>query len=138
MTLKVQHGNAARDSSEFGQWLVGDFDSWATKSGATIDVETTGLRNTADVEMKWAFHPKGECRGRGWAPATGKQAISFLLRGTFGVRFRDPRNADIRQDVVLREFGDYVMWVEDVEHTWHALEDSLVLTVRWKPGSATA
>ena len=28
--------------------------------------------------------------------------------------------------------GDYVIWKEDIEHTWKMLDDSVFLTLRWK------
>jgi len=33
--------------------------------------------------------------------------------------------------VVLAERGDYVVWGRDVDHSWFAEEESVVLTVRW-------
>jgi quercetin dioxygenase-like cupin family protein len=31
----------------------------------------------------------------------------------------------------LSRRGDYVVWGPGIEHTWHAEEDSIMLTVRW-------
>jgi hypothetical protein len=31
--------------------------------------------------------------------------------------------------------GDYVIWDELIEHTWTAVEDSTILTVRWREAS---
>jgi hypothetical protein len=33
--------------------------------------------------------------------------------------------------VRLRNEGDYVIWREDMEHTWRMDEDSEILTLRW-------
>jgi hypothetical protein len=32
---------------------------------------------------------------------------------------------------LMSETGDYAIWGGDAEHTWSAVRDSVVLTVRW-------
>lgn len=33
--------------------------------------------------------------------------------------------------VLLERQGNYLVWGPGIDHTWHALEESIVLTVRW-------
>src|SRR5579883_1397629 len=111
-------GNAARDGVNHRQWFLGPF----------LD-ETTG-RRTDHLEIKWGTHPKGQTR-ESWSPGAGMTTISILVRGRFRIDFRDPNMPSAIEPIVLREEGDYVLWTSDVEHTWQAEEDSVVVTVRW-------
>ncbi len=133
-TLTV--GNAAEDSAQFRHWLVGDIASWTRSDGNPIDLPRAGLRNTKDVEIKWGIHPAGEARADGWVGSSGKRAVSILLRGRFNISFRDGLNPAAHTEVCLSRQGDYVLWGEQHEHDWRAVEDSLVLTVRWTPRTA--
>lgn len=138
-TLTV--GRAAQDSEEFRHWLVGDIASWTSSRSNPVDLPSVGLRNTQQVEIKWGIHPAGEERPGGWVGPHGKCAISILLRGRFVIHFRDATRPEDRRDVTLSEPGDYVLWSEGHEHRWQAIEDSLVLTVRWplrEAGAASA
>ena len=48
----------------------------------------------------------------------------FLISGRF-VQKRPDR------EVELSKPGDYVMWGPGVVHAWKAVEDSVMLTIRW-------
>jgi quercetin dioxygenase-like cupin family protein len=37
---------------------------------------------------------------------------------------------------VLEQEGDYAMWGPGIGHSWHAEEDTVVITVRWPSTSA--
>jgi len=128
-------GNAAVDSEEFRHWLVGDIESWTSSDTSPVELDRVGLRNTKDVEIKWGAHPAGEARPGGWAPPSAKRVISILLRGRFVIRFRDPRDPGAPTEICLSRLGDYVLWDEVLEHDWHAVDESLVLTVRWVPSA---
>jgi hypothetical protein len=41
-------------------------------------------------------------------------------------------NPDQEITYTLQSEGDYIIWREEVEHTWQAEEDSVIVTVRWK------
>jgi hypothetical protein len=90
------------------------------------------LRDTPAVEVKWGIHPKGQRRPGGWAGPSDKISVSVLVRGRFRVRFRTMENPDQEITHTLKSQGDYIIWREEVEHTWQAEEDSVIVTVRWK------
>ncbi len=105
---RIEKGNAA-DVAQRG-WFIGHF------------VDPSSVRSTEDVEVKWAFHPKGDVR-ESWADATTCPCINILITGRTITSFPDT-------EAELSKPGDYVIW-QNVPHTFKALEDSTVLTVRW-------
>jgi quercetin dioxygenase-like cupin family protein len=48
----------------------------------------------------------------------------LLITGRFRVELTEG-------PVTLATQGDYLMWGPGIDHTWHAEENSTVLTVRW-------
>jgi len=105
-------GNAVQDSQDTRGWLVGHF----------ID-QAEGVRRSSDVEIKWGVHPAGDKREQ-WADADHRTTLVILVSGHFVVHLEDGR-AD------FTEPGDYVMWGPGTDHSWEALTDSVVMTVRW-------
>lgn len=110
----IESGNAAIDHTGTG-WFVGHF------------VDPSSLRSTHDVEVKWAFHPKGDVRAS-WAHATPCPCINLLVKGRTVTSFPDA-------EAELSRPGDYVIW-QDVPHSFRAVEDSVVLTIRWPSAAA--
>jgi hypothetical protein len=110
----VSIGNAVKDGKE--GWFVGQFVA-----------SSSGLVRQSAVEIKWAQHAKGERRPRfaQWPNAT---TISILVNGSFVVRLKLP---DEIREIALATPGDYVAFGPGVEHSWEALEDCLVITVRF-------
>jgi hypothetical protein len=106
----IQVGNAATDAQK--GWFIGSF----------MD-EKFGLRHSEDVELKWGVHPAGEERPE-WVTSEARTAVSILISGKFEIMFRD-------RTVTMSQLGDFVMWGEGDDHKWRALEDAVVLTVRW-------
>jgi len=80
-------------------------------------------RHSADVEIKWGRHPKGDRRAK-WVIGEERTALLILISGRFHMEFPD-------RTVVLTEPGDYVVWGRGVDHSWLAEQESVVLTVRW-------
>jgi hypothetical protein len=128
----MQHGNAAPDGAPFNGWFVGNLGVWSTQNGAAYDPQGMALRDTPSLEIKWGFHPKGQRRPGGWAAPSDKASVSLLVRGRFLVKFRSLENPGRETTHLLKSEGDYVIWREEVEHTWQAEEDSVILTVRWR------
>ena len=58
--------------------------------------------------------------------------MSVLIRGNFTFIFREVDNHIKRREVRLRDEGDYVIWRENIEHTWKMDEDSEIITLRWQ------
>jgi hypothetical protein len=132
MSLSVTSGNAADDGAPFNGWFVGDLPSWLRGRSLASDgvLTTIGPRVSAKVEVKWGIHPAGLPRPGGWVASSGITTLSVLISGQFEVRFRSAESEPERI-VSLRRVGDYVVSNEDYEHTWRAIEDSVVLSVRW-------
>ena len=105
-------GNAHDDSRETRGWLVGHF----------IDPQQ-GVRSSKDVEVKWAHHPAGDKRPD-WTAGDQRTTLVILISGEFAVTLTDGASTMSRS-------GDYVMWGPGVDHTWEAVADSVVMTVRW-------
>lgn len=77
-------------------------------------------------EAKWGVHKAGEGRST-WASSTGK-TLTILISGRFTNSFRDEDQTIVVQ---MSRPGDFILFGPDTEHTWRALEDSVVLTFRW-------
>ncbi len=107
----VYVGQADLDAPEEQGWLLGYFRPPGDP------------RHSADVEIKWGRHPKGDRRAR-WVTGEHRTALLILISGRFHVELPD-------RTVVLTEPGDYVVWGRGVDHSWLAEEESVVLTVRW-------
>lgn len=106
----IQAGNTNTDAIH--GWFV----------GGSVDANF-GLRHTYDVEMKWSTHPAGQEHPR-WVTNEVRTAVAILISGRYEVMFRD-------QTVALAQQGDFVMWGKGYDHKGRALEDSVILTVRW-------
>jgi hypothetical protein len=134
MAPLIHQGNANLDGAPFNGWLVGSLEKWCAENGVAYDPGQMGLRDTGQVEIKWGLHPKGQLRPGGWSQPSDKVSISFLVRGDFLLRFRPPEDPAREVAHRLQTEGEYLIWREDVEHTWQAQQDSIILTVRWKAG----
>lgn len=105
-------GNAADDGAENRGWILGHF----------LD-RSAGERSTEDLEVKWGIHPAGDQRAD-WVTGDKRTTLVLLVQGRFHVKFREG-------DVELSKQGDYLVWGPGTDHSWQAVEDSVVLTVRW-------
>jgi hypothetical protein len=112
VTANWQTGNANEDGADTRGWLVGHF----------ID-PSQGVRSQKDVEIKWCNHPAGDKR-IGWTSDDQRTTLTMLVQGVFHVETTEGHFTMARP-------GDYVMWGMGVDHSWEALEESTVLTVRW-------
>lgn len=106
----IQTGNAAVDSDK--GWFV----------GGSLP-ESLGIRHTYDVELKWSTHAAGEER-TDWVTSEVRTTVAILISGTYEVMFRN-------ESAVLTNQGDFVMWGKGSDHKGKAIEDSVILTVRW-------
>ena len=109
-------GNAKTDQVRGSGWFVGQF----------VPGEL-GLRHQTDVELKWGIHTDGEKRPQPWANQNGT-TISVLIEGSLKVTFHID---GAEQEVTLRTKGDYVAFGPEVVHTWEAVGDTIVLSVRF-------
>lgn len=109
-------GNAKDDQAGGSGWFIGQF----------IPAEL-GLRHQTDLELKWGIHPDGEKRPQPWANKNGT-TISVLVEGSLKLTFHVD---GARQEVTLRTKGDYVVFEPEVVHSWEAVGDTIVLSVRF-------
>jgi len=110
-------GNAAEDGHETRGWLLGHF----------ID-PAKGVRSSKDVEVKWGIHPAGEKRA-GWTADDQRTTLVLLVEGNFRIDLTEG-------GVTLARQGDYAVWGPGIDHSWEAVSDSVVVTVRW-PSAAS-
>jgi len=130
MLADITTGNTKNDGRDFRFWFVGQIEKWCKENDIPFDGKRYGLRNTGDIEIKWGTYKKGELRDI-WASCSDKRAMSILIRGDFTFIFREVEHHKKLREVRLMNEGDYVIWNEDVEHTWRMDEDSEIITLRW-------
>lgn len=116
MSNRISIGNAENFPTSRG-WFMGGF----------LD-PCHGALVTDDVEMKWGRHPAGEQRHE-LSVAAGTTSVAILISGRFEIRFPEQTPSV----ATLQRQGDFVLYEPGVAHTWQALEDSVILTVRWRP-----
>jgi quercetin dioxygenase-like cupin family protein len=110
-------GNASEASEDTRGWFVGNF----------MPGEDNPLR-TEQLEVKWYTHAKGETRAQ-WAPGNPVKTLNILIRGHFVLLFPN-------QEVALEKEGDFVLFGPGLPHSYRAVKESLILTVRWPSLSA--
>jgi hypothetical protein len=110
-TSPIHVGNAGSEGAARRGWIIGHF------------LPEGDPRRSTDVEIKWGVHPAGDER-TSRSEVEHRTTVVLLASGRFEVLF------DTRV-VELREPGDYAMWGRGVGHSWRAVEDSVVVTIRW-------
>jgi hypothetical protein len=110
-------GNAAADQMWGTGWFVGQF----------VPPEL-GPRHQTDVELKWAVHADGERRLQGAEANGSATTISVLIYGALRTTFHVDGTPYV---VTMQKQGDYVIFGPDVAHSWEALGETLVLSVRF-------
>jgi hypothetical protein len=110
-------GNAEEDGRDTRGWLLGYF----------ID-PAQGVRSSKDVEVKWGIHPAGDKRAA-WTADDQRTTLTLLVEGSFRIDLTET-------SVTLDKQGDYLLWGPGIDHTWEALSDSIVMTIRWPSAAA--
>lgn len=110
-------GNAGVDGLANRGWILGHF----------ID-PAEGVRSSKDVEVKWGIHPVGDKRVE-WTADDQRTALVILVSGQFRIDLTEA-------SVTLERQGDYLVWGPGIDHSWEALTESIVITVRW-PSAAS-
>jgi hypothetical protein len=105
-------GNAAEDGQERRGWIIGHF----------ID-PAEGVRSSNDVEVKWGIHPVGDRRPE-WTADDQRTTLVLLVQGNFRINLTET-------SITLEKQGDYAVWGSGIDHSWEAITDSVVITVRW-------
>jgi hypothetical protein len=117
MEDQIYVGNAAADAPADRGWLLGHFKP------------ADDARHSDDVEIKWGLHAPGDQRAQ-WVAGEKRTAVLILVSGRFRVELPG-------RSVLLARQGDYVVF-HGISHSWHAEEESVVMSVRWPsvPGYA--
>ena len=111
----VSHGNADR-VQEYNGWFVGFF------------VNNDPYRQTRAVEIKWKKHQPRSKKGP-FESNHSARSMSILIQGNFLFEFRRQNQ---RQRVLLKNPGDYVIWLPNVKHRGCAqVKNTRILTIRW-------
>jgi hypothetical protein len=121
MSTTFHSGNAAADGHGRAGWFVGHF----------MDALGDSLAHTRMVEVKWGMHAARAVREQGWKTGETTTTLCVLVSGRFRIALRGDAAGSETQEVLLAEQGDYVMWGPGVDHSWTAVDPSVVLTVRW-------
>ncbi len=121
-------GNAKADDVRGSGWFVGQFVA-----------PELGARRQTDVELKWGVHPAGEKRSRPWAAGHGT-TISVLVEGRLKITFHvaGTQEEATQEEVTLATQGDYVIFGPETVHSWEAIDEAIVLTVRFPSVEARA
>jgi hypothetical protein len=110
-------GNAVEDGIATHGWILGHF------------VEPIGdVRHSENVEVKWGIHPAGDKRA-GWTEGDHRTTLVLHVSGRFRVDLTSG-------SFTLEHQGDYLAWGPDIDHSWEAITDAVVVTVRW-PSAAS-
>jgi len=109
-------GHAVRDQIEDTGWFLGQF----------VPREA-GLRHQTGAELKWGMHKDGERRSAPWA-TEASTTVAVLIEGAMRLEFH---MGGTPQVVTLDKQGDYVVYGPEVVHSWEAIGDTVVLTVRF-------
>lgn len=112
MTPRWRRGNAVEDSKDTRGWILGHF----------ID-PAEDVRSTKDLEVKWGVHSAGEKRPE-WTSGDERSTLIMLIKGHFRVELTEG-------SITMEREGDYAVWGPGVDHSWEALSDSVVVSVRW-------
>ncbi len=112
----IYSGNAAVEGALDGRrgWFLGHFRA-----------PDTGLPHSREVEIKWGTHYQGEEKTL-LAANQSATTLSVLVSGAFRVWF-----PQYEREIILAEPGDYVVFAPGVAHTWRAMEDTVIISVRW-------
>ena len=119
------------------QWIARDLSTSATQTptrcagagGLLVSsfLPNLGFRHQTELELKWGVHPDGEKRSHPWANQNGT-TISVLIEGSLRVTFHIDGTT---KEVTLRTKGDYLAFGPEVVHSWEAIGDTIVLSVRF-------
>jgi hypothetical protein len=111
---KITKGNLnEQEDSEKRGWFIGNF------------ITKNKNFKSNDFEVRWGNHFKGE-KKQGIVANKSAKTLSILISGKFLLKF--PKN---NKEIVLSKVGDYSFWDSGIYHSSEALEDSIVLTIRW-------
>ena len=69
-------------------------------------------------------HPPAGEKRHAWTADDQRTTLVLLVEGNFRIDLTET-------SITLGEQGDYAAWGPGIDHTWQAISDSIVVTVRW-------
>jgi quercetin dioxygenase-like cupin family protein len=115
LNLKVRNGNFFKThANQYKDWIIGPF---------VGDPDF----NSEHFEFKFQKGKKGEARPPKSAPDPNTKTLPILIYGEIRIAFHNGTD-----NVYLREEGDYVLFEPNEPHEFEFLEDTLIITLRWK------
>jgi hypothetical protein len=108
----IFNGNAFTTLGERG-WFLGHFMKVPELITEAIEAQLTELK-AGDIKDAPAFNIKGK-------------TLTLLVDGEFEVIFPEENNKIVK----FNKRGDFVYFSNGVVHTWKAIKDSTIFTIRW-------
>ena len=130
--VKGNAKNPESPTSHFRGWLAGDFDQWTNGDAEKERIASNNrLLATPRVGVKFQTEPKGRTGPAYKDDGDGKVTLALLISGELRINLVN-REHESEYIETLRKLGDYLAWPSSTySHSWEALEDSTVVTVRW-------
>jgi hypothetical protein len=98
--------------NQYKDWIIGSF------------VEDNNF-NSKDFELKFQKEKKGLLRKPKKVLNKKDITLAIIVYGKIRMNFG-------KEDFFMKEEGDYIYWSPDAPHEFEFLENSLVITLRWK------
>ena len=119
-------------TNHFRGWLVGELDRWANGDAEKECIASKAtLLTTQLVGVKFQTEPRGKAGPAYSDVGDGKITLALLIAGELRIKLVS-RQSGREHTEFLRNTGDYLVWPSSTySHSWEALEDSTVVTVRW-------
>lgn len=112
--MKIVTGKINDLSKDYRGWFIGSF----------IDKESPF--NTNDFEVKWVERKKGESKENINPPVDEQKTLSILISGKFKIEFLDTKETKLFEIP-----GEYIYYQPTVPHKVTALEDTVMIVIRW-------
>ena len=110
---KIQTGHFfSTHENKYKDWIIGSF------------VEDNKF-NSKDFELKFQKEKKGLLRKPKKVLNKNTTTLAIIVYGKIRMNFG-------KKDFLMEKEGDYIYWSPDAPHEFEFLEDSLVITLRWK------
>ena len=115
MDLKVRMGKFFHThANQYKDWVIGSF------------VEDPAF-NSDHFEFKFQKGKKGQIRKPKKSPEPNTKTLPILIYGAVRISFEQGC-----RNFYLKEEGDYVLFEPNEPHEFEFIEDTLIITLRWK------
>ena len=134
--MEIEFGNAGEVNTNGTGWFIG-FSDWSKTASSSlrhlpIDHPTAGLC------VKWFSHNAGDPNGEP-KPLSEGRTLSILVGqpAEFKIDFSLSPAFEPTETVsyVLRKPGDFAAWGNGIYHRAFGVQQSCILTIRWRPQS---